>query len=147
MTRLLAPVVKSIRAYDASQHMLDNARASMESTGLSNWALEVGDNRALPTADASADLSVAGWSFGHATGWYIDYWREMIDKSVSEMLRVLKPGGTAIILESLGTGTETPHPPDRKLAAYYDWLETERSSPPNGFAPIINLRRCRKPRS
>jgi hypothetical protein len=41
------------------------------------------------------------------------------------MRRVLRPGGTAIILETLGTGRETPHPPSEALAAYYAMLETD----------------------
>ena len=41
------------------------------------------------------------------------------------MKRVLRPGGTAIILESLGTGRETPQPPREELAVYYAWLEEE----------------------
>ncbi|RAP21073.1 hypothetical protein C2W64_03656 [Brevibacillus laterosporus] len=30
---------------------------------------------------------------------------------MSEIKRVLRPGGTAIIFETMGTGYETPHPP------------------------------------
>jgi hypothetical protein len=41
------------------------------------------------------------------------------------MKRVLRPGGAIIILETLGTGRETPQPPAPALAAYYDWLENE----------------------
>lgn len=128
-TRLLAPVVKSIRAFDASAHMLDTARATLEALGVTNWILQVGDNRNLPADTASADLSIAGWSFGHAQGWYRDRWQEEAGKMVDEMLRVLKPGGTAVILETMGTGSEQPAPPHDGLAAYYRWLENER-----GFA-------------
>jgi ubiquinone/menaquinone biosynthesis C-methylase UbiE len=42
------------------------------------------------------------------------------------MMRVLKPGGTAIILETMTTGSETPAPPNERLAAYYAWLENEQ---------------------
>jgi hypothetical protein len=41
------------------------------------------------------------------------------------MKRVLRPGGTVIILETLGTGCESPHPPSDALAAYYALLEEE----------------------
>lgn len=40
------------------------------------------------------------------------------------MKRVLRPGGTAIIIETLGTATETPRPPSSHLADLYSWLET-----------------------
>jgi ubiquinone/menaquinone biosynthesis C-methylase UbiE len=123
LTRLLAPVVASIRAFDLSAHMLVTARSTLEAAGLHGWELAVGDNRSLPVADHSADLAIAGWSFGHSTGWYPDRWREEIDQSVGEMLRVLKPEGTAVILETLGTGSERPVPPNELLAAYYQYLE------------------------
>ncbi|MBZ0292681.1 MAG: class I SAM-dependent methyltransferase [Anaerolineae bacterium] len=129
LTRLLAPVVASIAAYDASAHMLETARASLTALGLANWQVAEGDNRALPAPDASADLCIAGWSFGHFCGWYPDSWRAEIGTALAEMQRILKPGGTAIILETLGTGRETPAPPAEHLAAYYRWLEGE-----HGFA-------------
>ena len=125
LTRLLAPVVQSIRAYDASAHMLETARATLQATGTTNWTLEVGENHALPAPASSADLCIAGWSFGHCCGWYPDSWRDEIGKALAEMQRVLRPRGTAIILETLGTGRETPSPPTDALAAYYHWLEHE----------------------
>jgi ubiquinone/menaquinone biosynthesis C-methylase UbiE len=39
------------------------------------------------------------------------------------MQRVLRPGGTTILLETLGTGQETLHPPTPELAALYDLLQ------------------------
>jgi hypothetical protein len=41
------------------------------------------------------------------------------------MKRMLRPGGTAVILETLGTGQEAPRPPTEGLAAYYAFLEDE----------------------
>lgn len=130
LTCLLAPLVKSIRAFDISQHMLDITIAKLKNSGLSNWSVSVGDNRNLPVEDASADLSIQGWSFGHFVGWYPVTWREEIGQAVGEMMRVLRPGGTAIILETLGTGREAPQPPTDALAAYYAWLEIEHDFVP-----------------
>lgn len=126
LTRLLVPHVKSIRAYDASAHMLSKAKATLEAIGRTNWALAVGENHDLPAADAIADIAIAGWSFGHCCGWFPERWCEEISQALREMNRVLRPGGTAIILETLGTGLETPLPPNDALAAYYDWLESEQ---------------------
>ncbi len=126
ITRQLVPLIKHIRAFDASEHMLSVARKRMEMTGFTNWSLEVADNAALPVADASVDVSIAGWSFGHQTEWAEDRWRQTIGAGIDEMLRVLRPGGTAIILETLGTGSRQPAPPNEMLGAYYDWLEKER---------------------
>ncbi len=130
LSRLIAPFVKSIVAFDRSKAMLDVAAEHLKASPLTDWQLVVGDNRHLPAADGIADVSIAGWSFGHATGWYPETWRREIDLAVGQMKRVLRPGGTAIILETLGTGQETSRPPTAALAAYYALLEAER-----GFAP------------
>jgi ubiquinone/menaquinone biosynthesis C-methylase UbiE len=129
VTRQLVPLVRHIRAFDASAHMLSVARRRLEETGFTNWALDVADNAALPVPDASVDLSVAGWTFGHQTEWNADRWQAEIGAGVDEMLRVLRPGGTAVVIETMGTGSRTPAPPNAQLAAYYAWLENER-----GFA-------------
>jgi len=123
LTRLLAPRVRSVRAFDASGPMLAVARSSLEATGLRNWHLEEADNGALPVADACADLAVAGWTLGHQTVWHPERWREPVDAAVREMLRVLRPGGTAVIVETLGTGHETPFEPPPELARCYAALE------------------------
>ncbi|MEO8612680.1 MAG: class I SAM-dependent methyltransferase, partial [Chloroflexota bacterium] len=126
LTLMLAPLVKSLYVFDGYQHMLDVTIDKLNQMDLTNWQAEVADNRKIPVDDASADLSIQGWSFGHFCGWYPDTWREEIGKAVTEMKRVLRPGGTAIILETLGTGRETPQAPTVGLAAYYAWLESDQ---------------------
>ncbi len=125
LTLLLVPLVGSMRAFDGSAHMLDVNTRKLQSSGLNNWETGVADNRALPVEDGSADLAIEGWSFGHLCGWYPDSWRVEIGKCLIEMRQLLRPGGTAILLETLGTGRETPWPPTPALAEYYDWLENE----------------------
>jgi ubiquinone/menaquinone biosynthesis C-methylase UbiE len=125
VTRLLAPHVTSIRAFDAAQSMLDVAASSLKSLGLNNWQVQVADNASLPVADASADLVIEGWSFAHQVGWNPDGWRESVGMFLAEMQRILRPGGTAILLETLGTGFETPTPPPH-LVPLYQWWETEQ---------------------
>ena len=125
LTSLLSPLVKSIQAFDISQHMLEVAIAKLERTVLNNWTVRLGDNRCLPLEAQVADVCLAGWSFGHSTAWAAGSWRDEIGRAVAEMKRVLRPGGTAIILETMGTGWETPHAPNEALAAYYAWLEQE----------------------
>ena len=126
LTRQLAPHVKSIRAYDAAAHMLEVARTNLEMTTTDNWTLEVAENHALPAPDNCADLAIEGWSFGHAVGWHGENWPEEVVKMLGEMARVLRPGGTGILIETLGTGSEAPRPPTPELAELYRWLETEQ---------------------
>jgi len=52
----------------------------------------------------------------------VNNWENNVEEVISEFKRVLRPGGTAIILETLGTGAEFPSPPDF-LIGYYSLLE------------------------
>ncbi len=125
VTRLLSPFARTISAFDVSPSMLVVAARRLRLLGIDNAQLAVADNRALPVACASADLAIEGWSFGHATGWYPHTWREEIGQMLSEMRRVLRPGGTLILIETLGTGNRIPEPPSEALAEFYTWLETD----------------------
>lgn len=125
MTRLLAPRVRSIRAFDASEAMIAVARRRMDPAAPRNWSFDVGRNEALPCGDASADVVVAGWTFGHLTGWHPKDWREHVARVFAEMRRVARPGGAAIIVETLGTGGTEPKPPTPALGEYYAVLENE----------------------
>jgi ubiquinone/menaquinone biosynthesis C-methylase UbiE len=120
VTRLLAPHVRSIRAFDQAPAMLEVARARLSQ---GNVRFELADSNAVPVADACAQLAIAGWSYGHQTVWDEQAWREPIERAVREMLRVLAPAGTAIVIETLGTGHVTPFDPPPALAAYYALLE------------------------
>src|SRR5215831_18968471 len=62
---MLAPRVKSMRAYDLSEEMLRVCRQRLETSGLSNWKVEVADHRAIPVEAHSVDLVVSGWSVSY----------------------------------------------------------------------------------
>lgn len=123
LTRLIAPRVRELAAFEGSAHMIQHARLVPARKALS---LTVADNHSLPLASHWADAAIEGWSFGHATGWYPDRWRDEVSASLAEMRRVTRPGGVMILLETLGTGTEQPAPPNAALAELYTWLENER---------------------
>jgi ubiquinone/menaquinone biosynthesis C-methylase UbiE len=122
LTRLLAPVVRSIQAFDASEHMLELAESRLQALPRHNWRLGVCDHRRLAAEACSADITIAGWSICYLVVWNHESWQEEVRRSLAEMRRVLRPGGTMIILETLGTGTEVPLIPEN-LAAYYAFLE------------------------
>ncbi len=124
LTCLLAPLARSIRAYDVSQPMLDVAMHKLKGLGLSNWQAETADHRQLPAASQSADLAISGWSICYLVDWNRGGWVSQVEQALAEMRRVLRPGGTIMIIETLGTGFETPHPPEH-LVEYYRYLASQ----------------------
>lgn len=123
VTRLLAARAARVLAFDAAAPMLAVARARLDAEGLgAGVALAVGEHHALPAPDAVADAVVAGWAIAHAVGWYPEDWRIRVDAALTEIARVSRPGALAVIIETLGTGTETPDPP-AKLVPFYAHLE------------------------
>lgn len=112
LTTVLAPYAKSIIALDASPAMLEETAEKLTQAGLTNWKTEVADHRKLPLEDQSADLIVAGWTICYLTSTNVPDWKQNLNDVISEIKRVLKPNGTIIIFETMGTGYETPNPPD-----------------------------------
>jgi glycerate-2-kinase/ubiquinone/menaquinone biosynthesis C-methylase UbiE len=129
VTRILAPLAGRVLAFDASRHMLDRAAVYLAEEIQRNVRLAVADNRAVPLPDASAEIVVEGWSFGHSVTREGDDWRNVAEKLLAETMRLVKPGGTVILIETLGTGHRTPHPPGTRLPLFFSWLQEER-----GFA-------------
>jgi ubiquinone/menaquinone biosynthesis C-methylase UbiE len=126
ITRLLAPEVGSITAFDISPHMLSVARRKLARSSWTAWRLGAADNRQLPLRARTADLAIAGWSLAHSVAWYPESWRHEIGRALAEMARVTCPGGAIILLETLGTNQEDPFPPTPGLVAYYRWLEQDQ---------------------
>ncbi len=125
LTLMVARKAKRIQAFDISPQMLSVAAARLKAAGLETWNTAVADNRWLPIEAAAADLVIAGWTLGHSVSWYPDSWRDEIGQALHEMQRVVRPAGALVILETLGTGRETPRPPTAGLADFYAWLETQ----------------------
>lgn len=122
LTLLLAARVKSIRAFDASAEMLSVCRERLLASGLSNWLVQVADHRQLPVPDHSADLVVSGWSVSYLAVWNPERAEQELDRWLLEMQRVLRPDGQIILLESLGTGNESPFRLEH-LEPMYRWLQ------------------------
>ncbi|MBT3189566.1 MAG: class I SAM-dependent methyltransferase [Anaerolineae bacterium] len=121
LTRLLAPRVRSIKAFDNSAHMLEVAAKSLRKMGLSNWATGIADHRQIPVEDDNTDLIVSGWSFCYLAVWGGDNWKSALEDGLKEMRRILRPGGMIIIFETMGTGHTSPQPPEH-LTEYCAWL-------------------------
>ncbi|GMR10216.1 MAG: hypothetical protein BMS9Abin28_1037 [Anaerolineae bacterium] len=127
LARLLAPAVRSIHAFDASPNMLEVAAAKLSDAGLRNWGVAAADHRNLPIADRAADIVISGWSMVYLVVWNESTWESELAKGLAEIRRILRPGGSIIILETLGTGHESPQPPEN-LVDYYSFLERQRFS-------------------
>ena len=119
---MLAPAARSITACDLSPAMLDVAIQRFKAGGFQNWRAEVADHRSLPAADHSLDVVTSGWSVVYTVVWYPETWRQELGKALAELERVLRPGGTLIILETMGTGETSPNPP-ADLLEYFEYLK------------------------
>jgi ubiquinone/menaquinone biosynthesis C-methylase UbiE len=122
LTLLLAPRVKSICAFDASGEMLRVCRERLVASGLSNWQVDVADHRQLPIQDHSVDLVISGWSVSYLAVWNQENGGVELDKWLTEMKRVLREDGMIILLESLGTGNESPIHLEHVESTYH-WLD------------------------
>lgn len=108
ITLQLAPRVRTLSAFDASPQMLNIADQKLRAQGITNVHLGVAAHRNLPVPDGYADLAIEGWAFGHAVGWNPLGWREEVTLYLRELKRVLRAGGTTVLIETMGTGVEAP---------------------------------------
>jgi len=133
VTRCYGDSVRFVEGFDRSQHMLDRARENLHP-----WAdrirLRRADHRRLPVDDECADVFVEGWAFGHAVvdaagavgesaGDREAAVRQVTRELVGEARRVVRPGGTVVIAETLGTNVDLPATPLPELAEFYRLLE------------------------
>ncbi|GIQ67816.1 class I SAM-dependent methyltransferase [Xylanibacillus composti] len=136
--RLSVPIARQARslvALDASGAMLRVAEAKLAALGLRNWRTEVSSHFPLPLASDSIDMVVSGWSLSYSVNAHVPDGLANLDQAISEMKRVLRSNGTIILIETLGTGCETPHvyeflqPYYTALAEQYGfshtWLRTD----------------------
>jgi ubiquinone/menaquinone biosynthesis C-methylase UbiE len=121
---MFAPIARSMAGFDTSEAMLAVANQRLKDSGIANWRTGLADHRKLPAEDASADVILSGWSVVYTVVWCADRWQNELSRALAEMQRVLRPGGTLIILETMGTGFETPKPPP-DLLDYFRYLEEQ----------------------
>ena len=87
---LLAPLTRSVVAYDLSAAMLEAVAAEAERRGLANVETRQGSVEALPWPDGSFDVVASRYSAHH--------WRDA-GAGLREARRVLKPGGLAAFMD------------------------------------------------
>lgn len=134
ITCQIAPFVQKITASDISHHMLRNGKICLNDLGLTNWFLSLESHTALPFLDDCADVIISGWSFCYAAIDAGENWKRGLERALAEAARVLRPGGKLILIESLGTGFESPNRPEvlKQYLAYLDkdsfaskWIRTD----------------------
>jgi SAM-dependent methyltransferase len=125
LTLLLAPRVKSMRAFDVSAEMLRVCRERLLASGLSSWQVDVADHRQLPAPDHSADLVTSGWSVS-----YLAVWNP--EKANQESCS-----------KHWARGVKNRPVWNTSNRCINGWMPM--SSRTNGSVPIINLSRSRKP--
>jgi ubiquinone/menaquinone biosynthesis C-methylase UbiE len=90
----LAPNAASILAFDATEAMLDKAKARCAKAGLRNVEFKSGDAERLPFADGEFDGAVTRAAVHHFSE---------PQRAFAEMFRVLRPGGTAVIADVISS--------------------------------------------
>lgn len=125
LTGLAAPQARSILATDRSGVMLDRAAAKLRAFDGARWHVAVADHQHVPAASRSADLIFAGWTLPYLLAPYEQNGYGNLARVLAEMQRVLRPGGTIIIVDTLGTGYTEPHIVAPELGEYFQWLERD----------------------
>ena len=122
LTCLIASHVHSLVATDQSFHMLSFCQTRLSSLGIPNLNLALSSHNTLPFRSQIADIIISGWSFCYAAIHAGTSWKNSLEQALSEAKRILRPGGMLILIESLGTGYETPNRPG-VLVDYLNYLD------------------------
>lgn len=120
LTRMVLPWVQTLTAMDLALPMLKKAQAVLPVGGHLNIC--AADHRWLPLVSGRFDVMLSGWSFCYLASWYPESWRQQLDKGLVEVQRVLRPGGSMVLIETLGTGVKQPEPPQH-LHSYLHALD------------------------
>jgi ubiquinone/menaquinone biosynthesis C-methylase UbiE len=90
VTAAIAPTARHVVAFDATEQMLEKARARCARANLSNVEFQRGDAENLPFADGGFDGVVTRLAIHHFARPHV---------AMAEMFRVLRPGGLAVIVD------------------------------------------------
>jgi len=124
VTSLYIEQVGSAVCCDRAPHMLDRARANLAAHA-DKLRFVTADNTGIPDLGGGFDVFIEGWSFGHAASdcSTAEEIRDVTDILIRNATKELRPGGTVILLETLGTNVDSPGAPTDKLQTFYADLE------------------------
>jgi ubiquinone/menaquinone biosynthesis C-methylase UbiE len=123
LSGLIAPLAHTLTITDLSMHMLSMGVEKLQETSHNPWLACLAAHHALPFSTFSFDTVIAGWSFCYAAIHVGADWKKSLEQALDRVQQLIKPNGKLILIESLGTGYETPHPPD-VLTDYLAYLDT-----------------------
>lgn len=92
---IAAEEVAQVTAYDLSSQMLNVVAQAASDKGLNNVSTRQGYAESLPFEEASFDVVISRYSAHH--------WHD-VGQALREVKRVLKPGGTLIIMDVMSPG-------------------------------------------
>lgn len=95
VTFTVSPLVGEVVAYDLSREMLDVVERAARERGLDNVTTRQGTAEALPFGDGSFDAVLSRFSAHH--------WHD-VGAGLREARRVLKPGGTLAVVDTVSSG-------------------------------------------
>ncbi len=104
LLRHFAPLAREVVGLDATDAMLDKARALCAERALGNVSFHAGDMETLPFPAASFDAVVTRYTFHHLLH---------PQRALTELVRVCRPGGRVVVCDA------TPKPEAR--GAYDAW--------------------------
>ncbi|MBB6480166.1 class I SAM-dependent methyltransferase [Spirochaeta isovalerica] len=131
LTAMYGPSAKKILCYDRSGHMLDKAKVNLSELS-EKITFGFCDNNDIGLLEETGDFLIEGWSFGHTVSDFVDGYVDKADELINSSLNLVNPGGTVILIETLGTNAEEPGPPTEILKEYYRLLEEKY-----GFTRVV----------
>lgn len=122
ITKILFPYSVDLVSFDASHPMVSYANRHSNTNQHRFRGYACADHRFLPVTSAQYDWVISGWSVCYLATWQSANWEKAVNLALEEFLRVLRPDGHIILIETLGTGKTTPEPPPH-MTGYLDLLE------------------------
>lgn len=126
LTAMYAEKADKIYCYDRSEHMLEQAKINLVDF---KDKIEYGicDNTMIAGIEQRVDIVIEGWSFGHTASDNAEGIERTVDSLIENCRKLIKPGGSIILFESLGTDTPQAIAPTAALKEYYNLLEQKYS--------------------